>query len=104
MTAPTEEDIRAGFARAWHRLPPVGLSADATFSDGFSAAGRLLDELYDVDELRPSELNRLDELAGEAIAPIRDEAQREINEALVKAALAFAAEHPEAPRRVMAPQ
>jgi hypothetical protein len=58
----------------------------------------LLDGLYDQDDLRDSERDRLDELAFAAVDPIRDDARRRINEALVVAGLAFAAERPDAPR------
>ncbi len=90
-TAPTEEEIRAAIARAWG-------AREVEFSDAFTHCMTLLDDLYDQDDLRPSEDARLGELVTPAIDLIRDETQRRINEALVSAALAFAAEHPDAPR------
>ncbi len=96
--APTEEEIRASIARRWRWSPPNPPCIDVQFSDGIGATQCLLDGLYDFDDMRESEVDRLNELTFAAMAPIRDRARREINEALVVAALAFAAEHPDAPR------
>lgn len=106
MSAPTEEEIRAAIAREWGRQPrqdsvtgrPTGLPIGGVYSDGVGACLGLLDRLYNLDDLRKSECDRLDELVYAAVDPIRDETQRRINEALVSAALAFAAECPDAPR------
>lgn len=98
MSAPTEEEVRAAIAREWGAWPPVGPTIDLEFSDGIGRCASLADGLYDMDDLRQSEIDRLNALTFEAIDPIRQETRRQINEALVAAALAFAAEHPDAPR------
>ena len=106
VTAPTEEEIRAAIAREWGRRPfrdsitgqPTGLPIEGHYSDGVGACVGLLDDLYDRDDLRKSEQDRLDELVYQAVDTIRDETRHRINEAIVAAALAFAAEHPDAPR------
>lgn len=97
-TAPTEEEIRAAIARQWRWSPPNPPCVDVQFEDGIGATQQLLDGLYDQDDLRRSERDRLDELTFAAMAPIRAETRRQINEAMVKAALIFAAEHPDASR------
>jgi hypothetical protein len=48
----------------------------------------------------PSELVRLDDLIHDALAPIRTDVEHRAVEAIVAAALAFAAEYPDAPRAV----
>jgi len=98
MSAPTEEEIRAAIAREWGNRPPTGPSIDVNFADAFTHCMTLPDSLYDFDELRESEVDRLNELMFAAVNPIRDDARRQVNEALVSAALTFAAEHPDAPR------
>ena len=103
MSAPTEEEIRAAIARGWTDRPPTGTPIDLAFSDTFTRCMTLLDGLYDLDDLRDSELGRLIVLTEQAVQPIRDETRRQINEALVSAALAFGAEHPDAPRATREP-
>jgi hypothetical protein len=76
----------------------MGQSIEGKFSDGVGATMLLLDGLFDLEDLRESEIARLDALADLAVRSIRDDARRRINEALVAAALTFAAEHPDAPR------
>jgi hypothetical protein len=98
-TAPTEEEIRAALARAWATPPPNGSSAGAEFTDAFTHLASLVDAPYDLDDLRESELERLDELIGASMVGVRDQAHRAAIEVLVEAIAAFAAEHPEAPRR-----
>jgi hypothetical protein len=98
MSAPTEEEIRAAIARQWGALPPVGTTPHVEFEDAFTYCTSLADGLYDLDDLRESEVDRLNELTFAAVDPIRDDARLRINEALVSAALTFAAEHPDAPR------
>ena len=74
-------------------------TAAGTFSDAFSGITAAVDAIWAVDELRASELDRLDALAGEAIPPIRREAERQLLEAVTAAAEQFAAEFPNAPLR-----
>jgi hypothetical protein len=97
-TAPTEEEIRAAIAREWTDRPPTGPTIEVDFSDAFTRCTGLLDGLYDLDDLRDSELGRLLVLTSQAIDPIREEARRQINSALGYVALTFAAEYPDAPR------
>ena len=98
-TAPTEEEIRAAIARGWGARHGVhGLPIEGTFSDAFTLTQCLLDGLFDTSDLRESEQTRLDELTFAAVSPIRFDARLRINAALVSAALAFAAEYPDAPR------
>ena len=92
--APTEEEIRAAFGRAWRYADGA-----CGWSDGWSMASGIATEPYDLEEMRPSELERLDELVGEAVRPIREAAGRQLIDAVVGAVLTFAREHPEAPRR-----
>ena len=98
MSAPTEEEIRAAIAREWGARRPNPPSVEIQFSDGIGACMLLLDGIFDTEDFRVSELARLDELLDLAVNPIRDECRRQVNEALVSAALTFAAEHPDAPR------
>ena len=98
MSAPTEEEIRAAIAREWGRRLPNRVPIETDFSDGIGGCMLLLDGIFDTGDFRDSELARLDGLAGETINLIRDDCRRRINEALVSAALTFAAEHPDAPR------
>jgi ADP-ribosylglycohydrolase len=99
MSAPTEEEIRAALAREWGTPHGgYGLPIEGTFSDAFTLTQCLLDGLFDTSDLRESEQTRLDELTDAAVSPIRDDATRRINEAMVAAALTFALEHPSAPR------
>ena len=98
MSAPTEEEIRAAIARGWGARRPHRLSIEGVFSDGIGECLLLLDGIFDTGDFRDSELARLDELLELAVKPIRDEARRQINEAIVSAAQTFAAEHPDAPR------
>lgn len=95
---PSEEEVRAAIARAWHQRPPAGVSIDVLFSDAFTPMPGLLEGLWDPEELRPAERDRLLELAVARLDAIEADAHRRIVEALVAAALAFAAEHPDAPR------
>jgi hypothetical protein len=98
MSAPTEEEIRAAIAREWGKRSPNLPSIEVRFSDVFTTCANLKDSLYDLDDLRESEIDRLDELVVDAIRPIRDDARRRINEAVVAATLQFGREHPDAPR------
>ena len=94
----TPAEVRAAIAREWGTRPPVGPSIEVDFSDGLTRCTGLLDGLFDRNDFRESEKDRLNELTDQAVGPIGDEARRQINEALVSAGLTFAAEHPDAPR------
>jgi hypothetical protein len=96
--APTEEDIRATLVRAFHE-PGLGRgSLSLRWDDIPYDWSTLTDDLYDMEEMRPSEIARLDELRRGAVEALFDGLDRRLVEALVAATLAFAAEHPDAPR------
>ncbi len=87
---PTEAEIRdlvESDHYAWGQL-----------SDAFTALGGTLDRLYDSEDLRKSELEDLDTAAADELDAIRERARADAVEALVRAGLAFAAKHPDAPR------
>ena len=90
----TEAEVRAA-------LDPAVIKDQ--LSDSFTETMRTVEDLYNEEDFRPSEQARLDELLHEAIEPIRQQASELVVEALVKAALAFAAEYPDAPLAAVAP-
>lgn len=94
---PTEEDVRAHLARAWTAHHANGWPEDE-WETAWSSFEGMAATIYDLDDIRESELDRLDQLTRAAIRPLRDEARRLATEALVDALAAFAAEHPDAPR------
>lgn len=95
--AMTEEDARAAVARGWGKRPPVGMSASDVLSDAFNDVQAIADYAFDLEDLRESEIERLDELTHAAIEPIEHEARRQASEALVRVLLLFRDEHPDAP-------
>lgn len=95
---PTEEDVRAWIARDWSKRYPAGGSPELEWEAAWNGLVGLNDACYDLEELRPSELARLDELTAAAIEPVRLEAERQAVAAIVGAVLQFASEYPEAPR------
>ncbi len=96
--APTETEITAAVYGRWTRPREGGLSLSAEFADAFGAALAAADGLWDTDDFRPSELDRLDGLLSAAGTAVRREAEAKLLDALVTALAAFAAEHPDAPR------
>jgi hypothetical protein len=98
VTAPTEEEIRAALARAWERRHLSGGWPANAWSEGWGDLCGMGSAPYDLDDLRESEIERLDELVYDAIDPIQTEARQRAIEALVGAMLQFAQEHPDAPR------
>ena len=104
-TAPaplTEAEIRAAIAAAWVTPPPVGPSPSTEWrqADLWGHATWLADWLYDLSDIRASELERLDALVTEAVAPVKVAAATMLRDAVAGAVLAFAAEYPDAPRAV----
>ena len=97
---PSKDDIRASLQAAWDARPAhgYGLSPSSELSDAIGDAGATLSHLFDVEDLRPSELEDLDRLEGEAVQPIRDRLADEILEALVEAGVEFTRLPPDAPR------
>jgi hypothetical protein len=91
MSAPTEEEIRDAIA-AHVRTFEVGLD------DAFTGCQSSIDTLYNTEDFRPTEQDRLDALTYEAIEPILQETRERITEVLGRAGLTFAAEYPDAPR------
>jgi hypothetical protein len=98
MSAPTEEEIRAELARGWSHVPPNRVPAEAEWDNAFLAASMVLNGLYDLEDMRKSEIEAMDALSGAVVDPIRDRVRAEINEALVSAMVRFAAERPHIPR------
>ena len=104
IQVPSDEEIRAHIARAWRRRPPAGPSAEVSWEDGWDDLQQIADDLFDLDDIRESELTRLTELVRGALEPVRFEARRAVNDALVDALRTFLVEHPGAPRRVGTPR
>jgi len=114
MTAPTEQEIRAELNRRVTDYPhddprePLKEAIDAWASILTSPAYDILESPDPRDEgddstelwadLRPSEAIVLRRLATEAIDRVFERCQELVTEEVVAAALAFAAEHPDAPR------
>ena len=99
MSAPSEEEIRAALAREWKRShQPWPPSPELEWDLGWNRFAGMGDEVFDLEEFRPSEVERLDSLRHDATAPLRAEIERRLTDAVVSAILAFAAEYPDAPR------
>lgn len=96
MIVPTEAEIREAVTSRF--LDDGSLNARGQLIDAFSNACGVLDELYTEPDLRQSERDAIDQVEYDAMAPIRDRAIAELQEALVAAGLRFVAEHPDAPR------
>jgi hypothetical protein len=90
---PTEQEITEAIDKAIHELQDVQLG-DAPLC---IAAG-MESWLWHVDDLRPSERERLDLLSEPAAARIRERFRAIVIEELTPVAIQFAMEHPEAPR------
>jgi hypothetical protein len=98
----TTTDARLAVLHAWHASPAgYGLSPAGELSDAFSVVAGVGDRVFDVEDLRESEIHRLDELAAAAIVPIRDDTERRILDALAGVVEQFMVEFPDAPRRVV---
>ena len=115
MSAPTEEEIRAALAGRWTNPADAALwvkDIDRRLEEAVSLAVAPLwweapsvDEVDSVEsgdkvwsDLRPSEATRLHTLVGEAEQRAQGRCHEVILDELTAAALAFAAEHPDAPR------
>lgn len=102
---PTEAEIREHALRAFAESdgssetvgPDNARRGAIAWEDAWSEAGAVVESLWTGYDLRPSEEARLSQLMGEAVAQIRDEARPRLIEALVRAAVTFAQDYPDAP-------
>ena len=76
----------------------AALSLAGEFADAFGTITAAADGLWNVDEFRPSELDRYDGLLSAATTRVRREAEATLLDAVIAALTALAAEYPEAPR------
>ena len=105
MTTPTEEDVRAAIARSWtiDKNPLTLMVAPSVAIQELASLFRgLADAVNDWDDMRQSEIDRLDAIMGEELAPVMalvDAWSRAAVEATVRAERRFFQEHPDAPWR-----
>lgn len=97
-TTLSEEEIRAAIAREWGR-DSAQPSLELGWDDVWGRLGALVDAPWDLDDLRESEIDRLNVVIREALDPIRRDTERRVIAAVVAAVQRFAAEYPDAPRR-----
>lgn len=97
-TAPTEAEIRDHIHRSFDQEHATASRDYIAWLDGWTALGGVIESLWDVSDLRPSEQERMDILIDNAITKIRTTAQTEVERALRDAAVKFASEYPDAPR------
>ena len=98
MTGRIERELLIAVGEAWVRSGAGELSLAASFSDAFSDAAAVARGLFNLDEFRPSELERYDALLSAAVTQVQREAEVRFVEAVTAALVAFAGEHPDAPR------
>ncbi len=98
MVAPSEAEVRAVIIERWTAPRVGGLSLASEFADAFGTITAAADGLWNVDDFRPSELDRYDDLLSEATIRVRRAAETQLLDAVIAALIAFAAEYPEAPR------
>lgn len=101
MTAPTDAEIQDAIEAAFADNGTLNIRGQ--IQDAFGIGASALDGLYDLEDLRASELEALDEALYGIIRPIRDRAIAELYAGLVSAAVTFARAHPDAPRAVREP-
>jgi hypothetical protein len=102
QSAPTEAEIRALVTTAIQHGPEPrdwSIPVRDALSDPVAAIAGVLDRLYDVADMRPSQLEALDRSIRQRVNPIRDRFAVELEAAIIAAGLAFVAAHPDAPRR-----
>ncbi|MEK6720529.1 MAG: hypothetical protein AABZ33_07630 [Chloroflexota bacterium] len=100
MTAPTETEVRVALGVSWVTRYPVGGWPANDWDTAWNSLHGMSDDLYDLEEMRPSEIERLDEIVFDSLRPIREEAQTRALEAIVDAVVRFGHEHPDVPRAV----
>ena len=98
MGAPGETEVRAAVIERWQAPRDGGLSLAGEFADAFGTITAAAGGLWNVDDFRPSELDRYDGLLSEATTRVRRAAETMLLDAVIEALITFAAEYPEAPR------
>jgi hypothetical protein len=98
VVAPSEAEVRAAIIEQWQAPRVGGLSLAGEFADGFSTITAAADGLWNVNDFRPSELDRYDGLMSAATVRVRQAAATMLLDAVIEALIIFAAEFPEAPR------
>ena len=98
VVAPGEAQVRAWIIERWQAPRVGGLSLAGEFADAFGTITAAADGLWNVDDFRPSELDRYDGLLSEATTRVRRAAETMLLDAVIEALITFAAEYPEAPR------
>jgi hypothetical protein len=98
VVAPSEAEVRASIIEWWTAPRDGCLSLAGEFADAFGTITAAADGLWNVDDFRPSELDRYDGLLSVAAVRVRREAEATLLDAVIEALISFAAEYPEAPR------
>jgi hypothetical protein len=98
VVAPSEAEVRAAIIERWHAPRLGGLSLAGEFADAFGTITAAADGLWNVDDFRPSELDRYDGLLSAATTRVQRAAETMLLDAVIEALIIFAAEYPEAPR------
>jgi hypothetical protein len=98
VAAPSEVEVRAAIIERWQAPRDGGLSLAGEFADAFGTITAAADGLWNVDEFRPSELDRYDGLLSVATTRVRRAAETMLLDAVIEVLIIFAAEYPEAPR------
>jgi len=110
MAAPTEEEIRATLIRRYHErgsatwgIGSQQASLYIVWEDTPNDWAAVTDGLYEIEDLRESEVERFDALRRDAVKPLFAEFTPRLVEAIVAATMQFAHEHPDAPRAIREP-
>ncbi len=99
---PTEDEVRAIVADAL--AEGHGLNLHGELSDAVNnAVGKFVDSLYDVYDMRESEIQAFDEIVSKSVNATRRRMFAALAPALVAGLVEFAAAHPDAPRAKVEP-
>jgi hypothetical protein len=98
VVAPSEAEVRATIIECWAAPREGRRSLAGEFADAFGTITAAADGLWNVDDFRPSELDRYDGLMSAATVRVRQAAETMLLDAVIEALIVFAAEFPEAPR------
>jgi hypothetical protein len=98
VVAPSEAEVRVWISERWEAPRDGRLSLAGEFADAFGTITAAADGLWNVNDFRPSELDRYDDLFSEATIRVRRAAEAMLLDAVIEAMTMFAAEYPEAPR------